>query len=281
MIRPILTVIGVGTLIAAAPSPESLAPVAKKTVAVLYFDNNTGRADYDPLGKGIHLGDGSRPSEIIGVVGHVKQWGLDRDDSHSLREQLYLPFRQMGWNSEADVVARVEGAEGKTATAQFDALRRVVQSQHSDNVIYEPRTMNEVIADSQSRRRFAMILLNAFAAVALLMASVGLYGVMAASVRQRQGEIGVRLALGATAADVRRLVLGEGVRLAAAGAIAGLVLAFAATRVLRGLLFETEPLDPVSLVTAAFVLVGAAAVATWLPARRATRVDPIEVLRAQ
>ena len=110
---------------------------------------------------------------------------------------------------------------------------------------------------------------------------MGLYGVMAASVRHRQGEIGVRLALGATADDVRRLVLGEGLRLAVAGAIAGLVLAFAVTRALRGLLFETEPLDPVSLGTAALALVGAAVVATWLPARRAMRVDPIEVLRAQ
>jgi putative ABC transport system permease protein len=129
--------------------------------------------------------------------------------------------------------------------------------------------------------RFNALLLGVFAAAALLLSAVGLYGVMAASVRQRQGEIAVRLALGATAADVRRLVLGEGLRLAVGGAIAGLVLAFAATRVLRGLLFETEPLDPVSLGTAAFVLVGAAVVATWLPARRAMRVDPIEVLRAQ
>ena len=116
---------------------------------------------------------------------------------------------------------------------------------------------------------------------ALLLSAIGLYGVMAASVRQRQSEIGVRLALGATAGDVRRLVLGEGLRLAVAGAIAGLVLAFAATRVLRGLLFETEPLDPVSLGAAALVLVGSAVVATWVPARRAMRVDPIEVLRAQ
>ena len=129
--------------------------------------------------------------------------------------------------------------------------------------------------------RFNALLLGVFAVAALLLSAVGLYGVMAASVRHRQSEIGVRLALGATAGDVRRLVLGEGLRLAVAGAIAGLVLAFAATRVLRGLLFETEPLDPLSLGTAALVLVGAAVVATWLPARRAMRVDPIEVLRAQ
>ena len=129
--------------------------------------------------------------------------------------------------------------------------------------------------------RFNALLLGVFAVAALLLSTVGLYGVMAASVRQRQGEIGVRLALGATAADVSRLVLGEGLRLAVAGAVAGLLLALVATRVLRGLLFETEPLDPVSLVAAALVLVAAAVVATWLPARHATRVDPINVLRAQ
>ena len=129
--------------------------------------------------------------------------------------------------------------------------------------------------------RFNALLLSVFALAALLLSAVGLYGVMAASVRQRQGEIGVRLALGATGADVRRLVLGEGLRLAATGAVAGLALAFAATRVLRGLLFQIEPLDPASLAAAAVALVGASVVATWLPARRATRVDPIEVLRAQ
>jgi ABC-type antimicrobial peptide transport system permease subunit len=129
--------------------------------------------------------------------------------------------------------------------------------------------------------RFNALLFGVFALAALLLSVVGLYGVMAASVHQRQSEIGVRLALGASAGDVRRLVLGEGLRLAAAGAVAGLALAFAATRVLRGLLFETEPLDPVSLGAAALVLVGGAVGATWLPARRAMRVDPIEVLRAQ
>jgi len=113
------------------------------------------------------------------------------------------------------------------------------------------------------------------------MSGIGLYGVMAASVRQRQAEIGVRLALGATAAAVARLVLGEGLRLALFGATAGLTLAFAVTRVLRGLLFQIEPLDPLSLFGAAAILVAAALLATYLPARRATRVDPVEVLHTE
>ena len=115
----------------------------------------------------------------------------------------------------------------------------------------------------------------------LLLSTIGLYGVMAASVRQRYAEIGVRLALGATARDVRGLVLGEGLRLAVGGALAGVALAWAATRLLRGMLFETEPLDPVTLAGAAALLVGAALLATCLPARRATRIDPVEVLRAE
>jgi ABC-type antimicrobial peptide transport system permease subunit len=120
-----------------------------------------------------------------------------------------------------------------------------------------------------------------FAASALLMSTIGLFGVMAASVRQRRAEMGVRLALGATSAVVLRMVLGEGLRLALLGALAGLALAAFAANLLRGLLFEIEPLDPVSLLGAAVILVAAALVATWLPARYATRVSPLEALRAE
>lgn len=129
--------------------------------------------------------------------------------------------------------------------------------------------------------RFNTLLLTVFAAASLLLSAVGLYGVIAASVARRFPEIGVRLALGATAGDVRRLVLGEGLRLAVAGAVAGLILAIASTRVLRGLLFETEPLEPATLLAAALVIVAAALLATHFPARRATRVDPVAVLRAE
>jgi predicted permease len=249
--------------------------VIDEVFARRYFPNA------DPLGKGIHLGDGSRPSEIVGVVGHVKQWGLDTDDSHSLREQLYLPFRQMGWNSEADVVARVEGAAGTTATAQFDALRRVVQSQHSHNVIYEPQTMNEVIADSQSRRRFAMILLNAFAAVALLMASVGLYGVISYLVGQQTQELGIRLALGAQPANVLMLVLSQGLKMTLGGVTLGLLAALGLTRLLKQMLYDVSATDPATFAGLALLLVGVALLACFVPAWRATKVDPLIALRSE
>jgi predicted permease len=231
----------------------------------------------DPLGQRINLGDRG-PAEIVGVVGHVKQWGLDTDDSHALRAQLYLPFRQFGWNSEANVVARVEGAAGK-ATAQFDALRRVVQSQHGHNVIYEPRTMDEVIADSLARRRFAMILLNAFAVVALLLSSIGLYGVISYLVGQSTHELGVRLALGAQRRDVLLLVLSQGMKMTLGGVALGLLAALGLTRLLAQMLFGVSATDPVTFAGIALLLVTVALLACFVPAWRATKVDPLIALR--
>src|SRR5262249_39741891 len=131
----------------------------------------------DPIGKRVNYSENL--AQIIGVVGHVKQWGLDSDDTASIRAQLYEPFRQLGDTalprlSSVGMVARAEGA----GPALWDSIRRVVQSQNRENVIFNPQTMSEVIADSLARRRFSMTLLNAFAVVALMMASVGLYGVI-------------------------------------------------------------------------------------------------------
>jgi putative ABC transport system permease protein len=138
----------------------------------------------------------------------------------------------------------------------------------------------EMLARPLARPRFNAFLIGIFGLAALLLATVGLYAVMAAYVRQRDAEIGVRLAMGATAADVRRLVLGEGLRLAGFGALIGIVAATAASRFLRGLLFEVEPLDPISMAAAVVLLVGVSMIAAYVPARRATRVDPIAALRA-
>jgi ABC-type antimicrobial peptide transport system permease subunit len=225
--------------------------------------------------------DGGGPSEIVGVVGHVKQWGLDADDIHSLRAQLYLPFRQMGWNSEADVVARVDEVAGTTTAAQFDALRRVVQSQHSHNVIYEPQTMNEVIADSLARRRFALILLNAFAAAALLLASVGLYGVISYLVGQQTQELGVRLALGAQRADVLLLVLSQGVKMTLGGVALGLLAARGLTRLLEKMLYGVSATDLMTFTVIPLLLMSVALFACFVPAWRATKVDPLIALRSE
>jgi predicted permease len=253
------------------------------TQGVIVIDEVFARQHFQntsPIGKRINLVFNQSPSEIVGVVGHVKQSGLDEDDSNSLRAQVYLPFRQLGWNSEADVVVRVEGAAGK-ATAHFDALRRVVQSQHKDNVIYEPRTMNEVIADSLARRRFAMILLNAFAVVALVLSSIGLYGVISYLVGQHTQEFGIRLALGAQRKDVLLLVLSQGMKMTLGGVMLGLLAALGLTRLLAQMLYGVGASDPLTFAGIALLLLAVAIAACLVPAWRATQVDPLVALRCE
>ena len=190
--------------------------VIDEVFARQYFPNT------DPIGKRINLGSDRDPLQIVGVVGHVKQWGLDGDDKQSLQAQLYEPFRQLpGWSSEVSVVVRAEGATG--ATTLLTSIRRVVQSHHSQNVVFGAQTLNEVIADSLARQRFSMILLNAFAVVALLLASIGLYGVISYLVGQRTHELGIRLALGAQRRDLLRLVVNHGMKMALGGVALGLV----------------------------------------------------------
>src|SRR5262249_53580944 len=181
----------------------------------------------DPVGKRLNL-EGDQ-WQIIGVVGHVKQWSLGWDDAETLQAQLYQPFRQLSGQPRAvDVVMRVEGGAGKAGTAlpvTFDSIRHIVQSQNSQNVIFRLQTMNEVIAATLTQQRFSMILLDAFAAVALLLASVGLYGVISYLVGQRTHELGVRIALGAARKNIIRLVVNHGMKMALGGVGIGLAVA--------------------------------------------------------
>ena len=237
-------------------------------------------SDADPIGKRINLLYDRGPLEIVGVVGHIKQWGLDGDDKRSVQAQLYQPFRQSSsWSSEVSVVVRAEGVAGKTETALFNSIRRVVQSQHSQNVVFGVRTLNEVIADSLARQRFSMILLNAFAVVALLLASVGLYGVISYLVGQRTHELGIRLALGAQRKDVLRLVLSHGMKMALAGVALGLVGAVGLTRLMTTMLFGVSATDLTTFALLALLLTAVAMMACFVPARRAMKVDPMMALR--
>ena len=158
-------------------------------------------------------------------------------------------------------------------------VRERVRAVDPDVQVGQVTPFRDLLHGPLARPRFNAFLIGAFGVAALLLAAIGLYAVIAASVRQRYTEIGVRIALGATASDVRRLVLGEGVRLAALGAGIGLATAVVANRLLRGLLFEVHPLDPASMLGAALLLVGVSALASYLPARRATRVNPVALLR--
>jgi predicted permease len=231
----------------------------------------------DPLGKRINLGGDQDPWLIIGVVGHVKQWSLDADDTQSLQAQLYLPFRQLGGNpSRVGVIMRAERDAGP---APFDAVRRVVQSQNSQNVVFGAQTMNEVLADSLSRQRFSMILLGAFAAVALLLASVGVYGVISYLVGQRTHELGVRIALGARRGAILRLVVNYGMKMAIGGVAIGLIAAFGLTRLMSNMLYGVSATDPTTFAVIALLLVAVAMAACLIPAWRATKVDPLVALR--
>jgi ABC-type antimicrobial peptide transport system permease subunit len=163
--------------------------------------------------------------------------------------------------------------------ALVPAIRRVLAELDPGVPLASVSTMQQVLDESMARRSFSMLLLGIAAAMALVLSAVGIYGVISYIVGERRGEMGIRLALGAAAGDLRGLVVGESVRLAGLGVALGLVGAFAATRVLRALLFDVSATDPLTLGAVALIIVCIALLASWAPARAAARVDPIETLR--
>jgi predicted permease len=248
--------------------------VIDEVFAQKYFGNA------NPIGRRIRQGDEDPPQEIVGVVRHVKQWSLDADDRQTLQAQLYEPFRQF----PDDAMSRLAGGvlvfvRYQGAAAPFDSIRSVVQDQNKQSVVTRPQTMNEVIAGSLAPQRFSMIVLEAFALVALLLASLGLYGVISYLVGRRTHELGIRMALGAQRKDVLRLILGDGMKMALAGVAVGLVAAFVLTRLLAKMLYGVSPTDPATFTAIALLLTLVALLACFVPARRATKVDPLVALR--
>jgi len=235
--------------------------------------------DTNPIGRRI-VQDGRDPQQIVGVVGHVKQWSLDSDDEQSLQAQLYEPLRQYPDDAMPGLVAGV-GVVALTSgpTAPIDSIRSAVQANNSQNVISRPQTMNEVIAGTLADRRFSMVLLDAFAVVALVLASLGLYGVISYLVGQRTHELGIRIALGAQGRDVLRLVLGSGMKMALGGVALGLVAAFALTRLMSKMVYGVSTTDPLTFSVISLLLTMVALLACFVPARRATKVDPLVALR--
>ena len=237
--------------------------------------------DQDPIGKLIHLSTFDKPAQIVGVVGHVKQWGLDLDDTESLRAQYYIPCMQMPDSfiamqpSGSGVLVRSDHA----AAGLLDSIRQVSQQMSSEQVIFGPQSMDEVIAGSLAARRFSMILLGIFATLAVVLASVGIYGVISYVVGQRTHEIGIRMALGAGQGQILRLVLGGAGRLALTGIAIGLVSALGLTRLMGKLLYGVGPGDPLTFIAVPAMLISVALLASYLPARRASRVDPMVALR--
>ncbi len=230
----------------------------------------------DAVGKRITFDDAADSTaewrEIVGVVGYTKHEGLDAES----RVQVYMPLLQQGLPF-SDVVVRTRG----DPEAMVSALRAKVQEMDRDLPLSRVSTVERLISDSFGQRRFSMFLLGLFAALALVLASIGIYGVMSYSVAQRSHEMGLRMALGAARGTVVKLILGQGMSLVALGVGIGLVGAFALTRVLRTQLFGVQPTDPVTYVLVTLLLTAVAVIATLGPALRATRVDPIVALRQE
>jgi predicted permease len=249
--------------------------VIDEAFARKYFGAN------NPLGKRLYLDGVDNPWEIVGVVGHVKQWSLDSNDNEGLQAQLYLPFRALPDNNlptSVGVLVRSNGAAG-SGPGLSNSIRAVVASQSPLNVVSSLQTMNQVIAGTLAQRKFSMILLGAFATVALLLASLGIYGVISYLVGQRTHELGIRIALGAKRADVLRLILNHGMKMALAGVGLGLAVAFGLTRLLAKMVFGVSTTDPATFIGITVLLLTVALLACFIPAWRAAHVDPLVALR--
>lgn len=235
----------------------------------------------DPIGKGIK-GNSSEPPfyRVVAVTGDLRGDGLDRAPNEAVFFPM-LPLAGASLWSPPRFMHLVVKTQSAQPTELTSAIRRALDEIDPAVPIGAVQTMDEVVARSMMRTTFAMLLLGIAAGIALLLGAVGLYGVIAYVVGRREQEIGVRVALGAGGAQVARLVVGQSLRLALAGVGAGLVVALAVTHVLRTLLFEVSPMDPVTLGAVALILIGVALVASWVPARRAARIDPMVALRAE
>ncbi len=229
--------------------------------------------DEDPIGKRIGMGSEEHPLflTVLGVVGRVKMEGLSQD---SKRVQGYFPFKQIPSNGMT-VVLKASGDPNQLIAA----VRQQVAAIDPDQPIYSVRTMDQIRAESVAPERLNLTLLSIFAGIALVLAIVGIYGVMSYSVTQRTHEIGIRMAIGAQPRDVFRMVIGQGMMLALIGVGIGLVGAFGLTRLMTTMLFGVEPTDPATFAAIAVLLTVVALVACYVPGRRATKVDPVVSLR--
>jgi putative ABC transport system permease protein len=246
--------------------------IINETMAARFFPGE------DPIGKRIGLSGNPKDwREIVGVVGDVRNYGVDAD----VKPEAYVPFFQNAPGYLAGVASAMNVMVRSTndPLALTAALREQVQALDKDQPISEIRTMEWYLSESMAQRRFNMLLLAAFAGLALALAAVGIYGVIAYTVTQRTHEMGIRIALGAKNGDILRLVFGSAMATTLIGIALGLAAAFALTRLLRSLLYQVSPTDPVVFAAIPLLLLSVAVIATYLPARRAMKVDPITALR--
>ena len=243
--------------------------------AKLYFHGQ------DPIGKRVNFIFFDKPAEIVGVAGHVKQWGLDSDSQSTIQAQFYFPVWQVPDQfmpllaRGAAIVARTEGSPAQ----EVGAIRKAIERVNGEIVMYDTLTMDGLIAESLTTRRFSIVLLGAFAALALVLSCIGVYGVISHLAGERTHEIGIRVALGAQRTDVLRLILGQGVRMALFGVAVGLAASFGLMRLMKTVLYGISAYDPLTFAAVATLLVLVALLACYLPARRAMHLDPMAALR--
>jgi predicted permease len=238
----------------------------------------------DPIGKRLFIqAMGPAPVRVVGVVGHVRHWGLAEDDQAQVRDQIYYPFAQIPdrlmhlFSSFMSLTARTT----VPPLSLVELLRHELRGASGDQSLYDVRTMEQLASESLARHRFVMMLFSVFAGLALLLACIGVYGVLAYVTSQRVSEIGLRMALGASARDVIRLVLSQSLQMIFVGAGVGLAAAFAAVRLIERLVVGVGTTEPSTFAVMISVLVFAALVASFIPARRASRVDPMSALRQE
>jgi putative ABC transport system permease protein len=245
-----------------AQSPKAL--IVNRTFALRFWPGE------DPVGKHIIVGRWKEPAQVVGVAADVKNRGLARDP----QPQLYIPFPQLPWGNMY-LLVRTEVPPLSVA----GAVRNQISAVDPDQPVTDVHTVEELMDSSRAQPRFTMLLLGAFSAAALGLAVIGIYGVLAYSVAQRRHELGIRVALGAERADILRLVVCQGLRLAFAGVGVGLVAALVLTRVMSSLLYGVGARDLATFVLAPVTFLVIALLASYLPALRATRTDPMEALR--
>jgi predicted permease len=252
---------------------------------VMVVDEELARSVFpneDPIGHHLILPfpGAEQPREIVGIVQHVKHWGLARDATATIRSEFYMPVTQI-----PDKLYTLVGGMSFAARTRLEpeaaraTIARELKAIDSDISVYNVQTMNEIIRTSLARERFTALLLALFAGAALLLGAIGTYGVLSYAVSQRTHEMGLRMALGAGTPEILRLVLGRSTRLIAAGTAIGLAAAFGFSRLMSGILYGISPKDPVTFASVTPVLVLVAFAACYIPARRATKVDPIIALR--
>jgi putative ABC transport system permease protein len=249
---------------------QPLVGIANTSMVREYFPNE------NPLGKRIRWARGTGAPqwiEIVGVAGDVKHFGLDQPEQPA----LYWPYAQslQPWKRWMQIVVRT----ASSSPAMKAAIKKQIWTVDQQVPITGVSTMSEVMAESYAARRFSMLLLSIFAAVAMALAAVGIYGVTSYAVSQRTHEIGIRMALGAQAGDVLRLIVRQGLTVIGAGLLVGIAASLALTRLMMALLYQVTPSDPITFGCIAALLGVVAFFACYLPARRATRVDPMEALR--